>query len=1337
MPDAPPAQPPTPPDGPDNDADNSADDDSERRGNITGKEIYAFLVGYVIGEGGMGYVYSAIPDDAKFADDVKGGVYKRQDVHSFLMDRIVAGLRSNNFYKIPSLEQKLSEDVVSLRKQIAPFREMDDEARAKATRKAKLNPAFVDAQLYQMGQEEAVRSLVELVSEVQAVPHETRAEYIHKQRIEERLALKMGELSEDTVLGLMLKSPSIQKAEQVQSTGEGTRVALKTFKVRTELDRNVADHPERRFEREAKLTFRHSVPGVITPYAHIEKVRVTMLDGSEHDIGVIALRYIDTPWYKEGPINRILSLENIETFDRQHVNITYKASLDMLIEALDIARKFHKRESDNGKHALYAGREGMIHRDLKPANIMLEEDPFGPIEIEYIRPDGSHGGRVRISITDLGLAMGANSAVSSGGQLTETGGFAGGSPYYIAPNQIPGFEQTISTDVVALGRTFFNVLTYGKHPFEVEDEYSGNPGDRIMWQLSSPTFDAPFALEFDSDIPVELSDFAALLGNMHYGQETALPFEEDEQGRVHDKQFWSRLYDRFDPKRWRFREGPDSEFAYKFAKRLSKRDTYTSPDVAARNRKTKRKIEKLEARIDKLKKRISHVKAEGSLQPRQREERLYELERKLAVSHVAMAYAIPASTREVNYPYAPAKRDKRLYTRSYNLGRALIHYERAVESRLSHQVERIYKTLCDNFTEDYVVNKIVPALRANTKSSQTHEPDEGEMVYLSIAEKAAAAAKKLTSLGSLNLGCSVDDETATKLSSALEVFVNPPQMGEFGMVKETLEASLGQLREFFGKQSEADRQKVKPYLDALEGITNPEHRVSYAAKAQAVRLLEVYLNQHPHWKRTADLRELFAVASDDIFYPKIIRMIRDYVKETHARERTQILWLLDFELYKDEIFGMRQSAPSTSTVNVSQNAIVSSTLPVSGKRRTSSSLRGLKKGEGGTEVALDVPDPVKVLVPDLLREIGGTIGLAELKTEKLCRGAEILDGGVADKIGELRTIVDVYLSAALPKVYENVVPATYQKLLVRQQELAKKGQVLHNINTLCQARVAFEQLAPLNQQRATLEEKLGAPEQAEAEFKTAQDGFVESLAKLSASVSHLPDTEKAQTVRPLKTLEVYATSRDDVANASNALAALSYIVGGLVEQYPSLETARAAHEALQKIKPTSISKSKDALKDAAIYAAVDALPDAVKGKIGKDAARLKSYGAGKGKADTARKALAAVSEGLGEYVRAAAVVYDVKKELDSSTGLAKRTVELAGKPAELKKAAEGAEGQIKSLDSRLRDKMESIGSLCKGVGAAIPPEKISIGTIMGAAAQLYEQIGYKARADEIREAYSD
>ena len=86
----------------------------------------------------------------------------------------------------------------------------------------------------------------------------------------------------------------------------------------------------------------------------------------------------------------------------------------------------------------YAHRTGVIHRDIKPGNIIVQ--PCG-----------------QPKLMDFGVAHLETSIMTTAGAIL-------GSPSYMSPEQIAGFEVTPSTDVYALAVVAYEMLT-GQAPF--------------------------------------------------------------------------------------------------------------------------------------------------------------------------------------------------------------------------------------------------------------------------------------------------------------------------------------------------------------------------------------------------------------------------------------------------------------------------------------------------------------------------------------------------------------------------------------------------------------------------------------------------------------------------------------------------------------------------------------------------------------------------------------------------------------------------------------------------------------------------------------------------------
>ncbi|MGZ3142310.1 serine/threonine-protein kinase [Lentzea chajnantorensis] len=87
-----------------------------------------------------------------------------------------------------------------------------------------------------------------------------------------------------------------------------------------------------------------------------------------------------------------------------------------------------------------AHQAGIVHRDVKPSNVM-------------VRPDGT------VKLTDFGIAQAVDDP-----RLTHNGGIVG-SPAYMSPDRLSGWEASPASDLWALGVTIAHVVE-GISPFE-------------------------------------------------------------------------------------------------------------------------------------------------------------------------------------------------------------------------------------------------------------------------------------------------------------------------------------------------------------------------------------------------------------------------------------------------------------------------------------------------------------------------------------------------------------------------------------------------------------------------------------------------------------------------------------------------------------------------------------------------------------------------------------------------------------------------------------------------------------------------------------------------------
>ncbi len=130
----------------------------------------------------------------------------------------------------------------------------------------------------------------------------------------------------------------------------------------------------------------------------------------------------------------------------------------------------------------YAHHKGVVHRDIKPANIFMV-------------------GRTSPRVLDFGIAR--IRQAESMGRDDEQSRFQdvfGGSPYYMAPEQLRQEPTDRRTDVYALGVVLYELLTT-KRPF------TGNSLDEIAYAVLKGQVPAPH--ELNPDVPKVLSEIVA------------------------------------------------------------------------------------------------------------------------------------------------------------------------------------------------------------------------------------------------------------------------------------------------------------------------------------------------------------------------------------------------------------------------------------------------------------------------------------------------------------------------------------------------------------------------------------------------------------------------------------------------------------------------------------------------------------------------------------------------------------------------------------------------------------------------------------------------------------
>ncbi len=130
----------------------------------------------------------------------------------------------------------------------------------------------------------------------------------------------------------------------------------------------------------------------------------------------------------------------------------------------------------------YAHHKGVVHRDLKPANIFMV-------------------GRTQPRVLDFGIARirQVEAQAPSEEGLSRFGDLVGGSPHYMAPEQVRREPTDRRADVYSLGVVLFELLT-GRKPF------GGTDLDEISDEVLTKAVRAPH--ETNPDVPEALSMIA-------------------------------------------------------------------------------------------------------------------------------------------------------------------------------------------------------------------------------------------------------------------------------------------------------------------------------------------------------------------------------------------------------------------------------------------------------------------------------------------------------------------------------------------------------------------------------------------------------------------------------------------------------------------------------------------------------------------------------------------------------------------------------------------------------------------------------------------------------------
>lgn len=141
----------------------------------------------------------------------------------------------------------------------------------------------------------------------------------------------------------------------------------------------------------------------------------------------------------------------------------------------------------------YAHHKGVIHRDIKPANIFMV-------------------GRAQPRVLDFGIArIRQVESLTKDDEHSRFQEIVGGSPYYMAPEQVRHESVDRRVDVYALGVVLFELLTARR-------AFNGNSLEEIADAvLNKPV---PLAHEVNPDVPKDLSEIAARAMSRDLSQRT-------------------------------------------------------------------------------------------------------------------------------------------------------------------------------------------------------------------------------------------------------------------------------------------------------------------------------------------------------------------------------------------------------------------------------------------------------------------------------------------------------------------------------------------------------------------------------------------------------------------------------------------------------------------------------------------------------------------------------------------------------------------------------------------------------------------------------------------------
>ncbi|MEM9290786.1 MAG: serine/threonine-protein kinase [Acidobacteriota bacterium] len=213
----------------------------------------------------------------------------------------------------------------------------------------------------------------------------------------------------------------------------GREVAIKVFDAHAGLEGDELEEVMGRFQREFRSAGTLTHPNVVTVYDV----------GQQDDHPFMAMEYVVG--------------ESLESILRAGRTLTFK-------EVSDLAAQI-------GAALDYAHDKGIVHRDVKPANTMITWDGIA-------------------KLTDFGVAKMASSTMTRTGTIV-------GTPAYMAPEQITGYEVTGASDQFSLAVILYQLLT-GERPF------TGDSPTAILYKIVHDTPSLPQQL--NHSLPALVND---------------------------------------------------------------------------------------------------------------------------------------------------------------------------------------------------------------------------------------------------------------------------------------------------------------------------------------------------------------------------------------------------------------------------------------------------------------------------------------------------------------------------------------------------------------------------------------------------------------------------------------------------------------------------------------------------------------------------------------------------------------------------------------------------------------------------------------------------------------